>query len=317
MSPGSGAIVMGTGIVSVALHLEGAETISRLLLAITVLAWLILSARAFLHRHELRRAIGEPAALTAVAGTAVLGTRFAQLGWTGPAIALLVVGGAACPPLLGPAVRSLQARVTGDAYLLVVAPESIAVLACVIADLERLRWLTLVALALASGGICLYPAVLARFELSNVRDGYGEQWVAGGSLAISTLALAEIARTSRRLGLISGGELADAALAVWIAAIAWLPALVLYELRRPRLRYDLRRWSMVFPLGMYAVCSFTLASVRSPHGIADFAWVWTWVALAGWLAVSAAGLARASQGRRSPPAPRLRAWRRGKPARAR
>jgi tellurite resistance protein TehA-like permease len=290
MSPASGAIIMGTGIVSVALHLDGVEIGSRVLLAMAALVWAVLAARAVRHRHELRGAVGEPAALTAVAGTAVVGTRLAQLGWTGPAAVLLILGAAACALLMGPALRSLRAAAGGDAYLLVVAPESIAVLGCVIADVERLRWLTVAALVLTVAGVCLYPVVLARFELSNLRDGYGEQWVAGGSLAISTLALAEIARTSRRLGLISGGQLGDAALVVWIAAVAWLPVLVLYELRHPRVRYDLRRWSMVFPLGMYAVCSFSLASVRDLPGIATFARVWTWVAVAGWLVVGVAAV---------------------------
>jgi hypothetical protein len=54
---------------------------------------------------------------------------------------------------------------------------------------------------------------------------------------------------------------------VWVAALAWLPALLAGELASPRLRYDERRWSTVFPLGMYAVCSFVVARVDGSGGI--------------------------------------------------
>jgi hypothetical protein len=42
MSPASGAIVMGTGIVSVALLLDGRVTLSRVLLVCTAAAWIVL-----------------------------------------------------------------------------------------------------------------------------------------------------------------------------------------------------------------------------------------------------------------------------------
>ena len=41
--PASGAVVMGTGIVSVALSLDGQETLSRLLLALDAAVWAILA----------------------------------------------------------------------------------------------------------------------------------------------------------------------------------------------------------------------------------------------------------------------------------
>ncbi len=46
----------------------------------------------------------------------------------------------------------------------------------------------------------------------------------------------------------------------------------------PRLTYDVRRWATVFPLGMYAACSFAAGQVTGISGIADFGHVWTWVA---------------------------------------
>jgi tellurite resistance protein TehA-like permease len=51
-------------------------------------------------------------------------------------------------------------------------------------------------------------------------------------------------------------ELRALGLITWTFAVAWLPLLLLSsELPRPRLDYDLRRWSTVFPVGMYAAIS--------------------------------------------------------------
>jgi hypothetical protein len=41
-----------------------------------------------------------------------------------------------------------------------------------------------------------------------------------------------------------------------------IPPLIISEIIRPRLSYDVRRWATVFPFGMYAACS--LPSVRWP-----------------------------------------------------
>ncbi len=78
----------------------------------------------------------------------------------------------------------------------------------------------------------------------------------------------------------------------WCLTFAWLPALLVAEIVRPRLSYNVRRWSTVFPLGMYAVCSFTVGGLSQISGILDFAKVWVWVALAVWLLVFTAMLLR-------------------------
>lgn len=72
--------------------------------------------------------------------------------------------------------------------------------------------------------------------------------------------------------------------------MAWLPVLMLGELARPRLGSSLRRWATVFPLGMYAAMSFTLAPVLGANGLTYFARIWIWIALACWALVSLASL---------------------------
>src|SRR5205085_11683021 len=69
--PETGAVPMGTGIVSVALLLDGEVTLSRVLLALTITAWVVLAslaARRLLRDVDgVRRDARSPAALTAVA----------------------------------------------------------------------------------------------------------------------------------------------------------------------------------------------------------------------------------------------------------
>ncbi|MDE3130964.1 MAG: hypothetical protein KGL16_07405 [Acidobacteriota bacterium] len=83
------------------------------------------------------------------------------------------------------------------------------------------------------------------------------------------------------------------ALALWCLTMVWLPALLLCEGLRPRLRYGVRRWSTVFPLGMYAACSFVVGAVAKLSGITSFARVWVWIAFAVWVPVLAAMVGRA------------------------
>jgi tellurite resistance protein TehA-like permease len=77
-----------------------------------------------------------------------------------------------------------------------------------------------------------------------------------------------------------------------MAAVLWLPVLVATELVSPRTRFDIRRWATVFPLGMYAACSFEVGRLHGLHALRSFASVWTWVSVAVWLLVGIGTLAR-------------------------
>lgn len=298
--PASGAVVMGTGIVSIDLAVDGRETLSRILLALTAAIWLALgllvAGRVLVDRPRARVEAASPASLTGVAGTAVLGARVALLGWTHVAAALLAIASCVWLALAPRVLRRWTTRTVGVSFVLAVSVESLAVLAAVIAALDRLRWLALVALGLLALGLLAYVFVLARFDVRQLLTGRGDHWVAGGALAIAALACGRAAEAARSLGSLHGiaDGLGVTALAVWAAAVAWLPALLAAELARPRLAYDARRWSTVFPFGMYAACSFVVGDVEGVGGIRRFAAVWIWVALAVWLVVFVALLRRAT-----------------------
>jgi hypothetical protein len=186
-------------------------------------------------------------------------------------------------------------RAAGTAFLFVVSIQSLATLAASCARVQQAAWLAVAAFVLFSSGLVAYGWIMATLDLRTLARSSGDQWIAGGALAISGLACAQLADAA---GVLVGlgslrAPLADTALALLIAAALWLPLLVVDELLSPRLRYDLRRWSTVFPLGMYAVSSVTVGQVVPAHEFVRFASVWIWIALAAWLAAALGAFRRA------------------------
>jgi len=297
--PASGAVVMGTGIVSIGLALSGEERLSRVLLALDAMTWAVLAillpARALRDRARFREDLRTPAAFTAVAGTGVLGTRLTLLGWNWAGSLLLVVALLVWLGLIGPVLRHWSTPTIGASFILTVGTESLALLAAALALAYGAEWLLVASLPPFLLGLGFYPWVLRRFDFSQLAGGRGDHWVTGGALAISTVVAGRIALAYETLEPGGGalGALRGISLGLWIAALAWLPVLLVAELRWPRRRYGVRRWSTVFPVGMYAACSFVVGEIGPAPAITRFAEVWIWVAVAVW-AVVAAGLVRAA-----------------------
>lgn len=289
--PAAGAEVMGTGVVSIALTLDHQETLSRILLVIAALMWLTLVVlvplRAHRDRDRFLADIQTPAALTSVAGTDVLGTRLVLLGWTWAGIAALVIAAVMWALLLGPVLRQWKTPTVGASLMLTVSTESLAVLAATLGLVERTDWLLVVALAPFVLGLGFYVFVIARFDLRQLRIGHGDHWITGGALAISTLAAGKILGGAKALAILGGGDgvMKYVALGLWVLTMLWLPVLLMAEALRPRLHYEVRRWSTVFPVGMYAACSFVVGAAAAAGAITSFARVWVWVALAVWVVV--------------------------------
>lgn len=236
-----------------------------------------------------------PAALTAIAGTAVLGARLALTGTEWAAWLLLAIAFAAWLRLVPSVLRHWQTPTVGVSFVLTVATESLAVLAAQLAIDGHRSWLAATALAPLLLGLAAYLFALARIDLRQLVVGSGDHWVFGGALAIATLACAQTTTAFTATSTLAGlhGSLVDATLALWAAAALWLPALLASELIAPRLHYDTRRWSTVFPFGLYAACSITAGGVTGVDGIAGFGRAWIRVALAVWAVVFAGMLRRA------------------------
>jgi tellurite resistance protein TehA-like permease len=146
--------------------------------------------------------------------------------------------------------------------------------------------------AVLAGGL-LWSVVVAGMTWR--ADGGRNGPVAGGALAISVLACVKVIQAGDALGwLTSAQALTAVPLALWCIAMLWLGPLIATEALRPRLSYEVRRWGTVFPLGMYAACSFAVGQLTAITGISAFARGWTWLAVAAGLVVLA-GLIRHSR----------------------
>ena len=278
--PSSWAVVMGAGIVSLDLQSAHQAALSAFMLWLAAVAWLVLGVRLVCRRDQFVREAGSPAAFTGVAGTAVLGTRLAMQDYHTAAVALLALSAVWWALLITPVLRHWKTPTAGLSFVLSVATEGLAVLAATLAVSCRALWLLTAAVTPLILGLAFYAFTAARFDLREIFDGHGDQWIAGGALAISALAAATVAEAGGGLGQFSEqhSALSAGALVLWGLAMAWLPVLVTAELLRPRLGYDVRRWGTVFPLGMYAACSFATGRVTGITGIIEFGRVWTWIA---------------------------------------
>ncbi|WP_406442919.1 tellurite resistance/C4-dicarboxylate transporter family protein [Streptomyces sp. NBC_01613] len=306
-SPAAGAAVMATGIVSVGLHLTGYEVLSKVALVLTCVAWVALAAefgvRLVWERERWRAEAGTPGALTAVAATAVLGTRFSALGRQTLAEALLALAAVLWPGLLVEVVRHWRRRMPGSVFLCCVATQGLAVLGATLAGAEAVAWLAHAALVLFWLGLVLYGFALARFDLRQVTEGHGDHWVAGGALAISALAGSKlVAADSARLYLWNDddrGVLRAVTVALLVLDLAWYAVLLVAEAVRPRLGYDARRWATVFPLGMTAAAALSVAAALDVPSLEGPGQVLLWIAVAAWVAVAAGAVAAGRAGIRS------------------
>ncbi|MEU8028265.1 tellurite resistance/C4-dicarboxylate transporter family protein [Streptomyces sp. NPDC049099] len=304
--PAAGAAVMATGILSVGLQLTGHEALSRVTLAMTGVAWVALAAgfvlRLLCERQRWVAEAESPGALTSVAATTVLGTRVSELGRQAAAEALLALAALLWPVLLVLVVRHWRRRMPGAVFLCCVATQGLVVLAATLAAAQRTAWLAHAALGLFWLGLVLYGLALARFDARQVLEGAGDHWIAGGALAISALAGAKLL-VAGDAGLYlwdedDRGVLRTVTVALLVLDLAWYLVLLTAEAVRPRRGYDVRRWATVFPMGMTAAATLTVATVLAVPWLRWPGRVLLWVAVAGWLAAAAGAVLAARAGGR-------------------
>jgi tellurite resistance protein TehA-like permease len=316
LTPGYFALVMGTGILSVGTHLEGVDVLSEVLLGVCVASFVVLGTltgwRFLAYRSAVvddfvdpRRGFGF---FTFVAGTNVLGVRVGLEGWYAATAALLVVSGIAWLALgyvvpwtavLGRQERPVVATANGTWFIWVVASQSVAVAAASIEPVygSVRRELAVLAVVSWSVGVFLYAAagVLVALRLMLYEFGPEEltppYWVAMGALAITVLAGARIVEMADApMVRVTRDLIAGLAVVFWAFATWLIPVLVAagwwrHVRRRVPLRYDATLWSIVFPLGMYAVAGIYLGRADDLPVVAAIGRAELWVALTVWVAV--------------------------------
>ncbi len=314
LSPGYFAFVMATGIGSVAAHLHGFETIAKSLLWLNSVAYLVLCSLTLTRFALFRAQVNEDlthhargtAFLTKVAGTCVLGCQFALLTpWSAVAEALWFLGLALWAVLSYTFLASMTIRapkpaldtgISGGWLLLVVAAESVCILGSLVAVfMVSTEAVLLVSLAMYFVGTMLYAVfttlILYRWMFFGIRpaDFTPDYWINMGAAAITALAGASLLQSGGRWPVLQhlGGFLTGSALLFWAVSTWWIPLLVVLECwrhvwRGVPARYTPDAWSLVFPLGMYAAVTSTLAKLAGLASLNPIGGVFVYVALVAW-----------------------------------
>ncbi|HVS91317.1 MAG TPA: tellurite resistance/C4-dicarboxylate transporter family protein [Mucilaginibacter sp.] len=309
------ALVMATGIVSISCYLLGFQLLSRLffylnnfqygilvVLSVLKLAWF--SADVAKDFSDSSKA---PGFLTFIAASCVLGIQYAVLStgylaaavlWcTGFAAWLIITYGFLLVLIVKPSKPSLDAGINGGWLVLVVATQSLSVLASKLAGHFFMSAETMVLLSAMAFffGIFFYllliPILFFRmmFDPMKPQSFTPPYWVLMGAAAITSLSGSTLLQTLTAANYPDLIPICKAVtLAAWVIAAWWIPLLIILEIWRHFFRkipftYFPVNWDLVFTVGMYTASSFQLARLFGSPLLLILAHIMLYMALPVWL----------------------------------
>src|SRR5436190_5486560 len=315
--PGYFALVMATGIISIAAFQLSMKPVAWILLVINVIAyailWLLLLIRLLRFFPRVKADITDhgrrPGFFTVVAGTCVLGSELVIILGQYRAAAILWIVGVLLWVLImytfltAVTVQEnkppLETGISGTWLLATVATQSISVLGTLLADYfgvyrQSLLFFTLCMFLL---GCMLYLMLITlifyRFtfvKLTRVTLT-PPYWINMVAVAITTLAGARLIIAAPSWELLSGMApfLKGFTLFFWAAGTWWIPLLLILGVWRHvrkhfPLVYDPLYWGMVFPLGMYTVCTLQLSKAITFEPLMLIPRYFVFVSISAWLA---------------------------------
>lgn len=327
--PGAFALVMATGIVSIAAAQTGHPFVARALLGVNVVAYALLVGLlvARIARWpdrvlaDLRDHARGPGFFTLVAGTNVLGSQLLLVGglpgaaralWTvGAVLWALVTYTFLALAIVREGKPTLEVGLNGGWLLAVVATQSVSVLGALLAPVSGGEAALFAALCLFLVGAALYGMLITLIFyrlvfLPLTTDALTPPyWINMGAVAITTLAGATLLLHADAWPLLAllRPFLTGFTLLFWALATWWIPLLVLLGVwrhlaRRHPVAYDPQYWGMVFPLGMYTVATLRLGRVTGLPFLQIVPQGFVWVALAAWATVFAGLVRSVGVGRR-------------------
>jgi tellurite resistance protein TehA-like permease len=321
LDPGCFAIVMATGITSNAMFAERQRELSDVLFRgnLFVYPWLVLAT--LLRMTDLRAALWSDLAnprlvfsfFTFVAASDVLGLQIALRGfvtiptllWLSALATFTVLSYFSSGLLIfRNAAGGADLVVRGGGLLGIVGTQSLVLLGVPVAAStigEQGNAIFVLLHALWGIGVVLYGIFVTHFayRISYLRvepqDLTPLLWVVMGAAAISANAGSTLVQNGAGPDFLHAMRpfVDGASFTLWAWGTWWIPLLLMFGIwkhgvRRIPLSYTPMLWSIVFPLGMYAVATYHLSVVDGYPPFQAMSHLMAWVALGAWIATTAA-----------------------------